>query len=184
MNSLYQEKQMKEIRKIIGMGILVGKDHKYGVTDEQGNILVPCEMDAIDFMPDLNICIFEKDGLQGSYSSEAGYLPPLYEDLAVNSAPVSAWYQGKFGHFNEQLTFKEAVADEEAIVSFEKRASLKESILRDINANTGHLTESDHVKDEIYFMDDSNLIFFNKNGEYRIQFYGKCLDRSFAKLCS
>ena len=173
---------MEKIREIIGMGMLVGKNHKYGVIDEEGNVLVPCEMDTILFHPDLDICIFEKDSLQGSYSLAAGYLPPLYENITIGDVPRSGWYQGKFGCFNEQLMFEEMTLENDDIERYKNRLTLKEEILREMNEMKDYLFKSPHVKDELYLDNYMDLTFYNKDGGYKLYFYGQHRHRDITRF--
>lgn len=83
---------MKEIELIHPYKIVM-KDGLYGIIDNEGRVLVPCEMDAISNIEDEDIeltywddyyCVsIEKDGLFGFFTDNGTFIKPLYDEYAI-----------------------------------------------------------------------------------------------------
>ena len=105
---------MKELRSIFDF-ILVTNNGMYGLVDKQGNVLVPCVMDAFSFTPDFDYCYFEQDGLRGAYSKESGYVAPVYDEIVDGAGRLEVLFQGTPGYLSDALTFVPAELDTELV---------------------------------------------------------------------
>lgn len=84
---------MIEVEKILPYTI-VSYDNKYGIVDNKGNIVVPCEMDDIQNISDEEIglelwedynCVYlVRDGLLGFFTDNGKYIEPAYLNYTVD----------------------------------------------------------------------------------------------------
>lgn len=84
---------MIEVEKIFPYTI-VSYDNKYGIVDNKGNIVVPCEMDDIQNISDEEIglelwedynCVYlVRDGLLGFFTDNGKYIEPAYLNYTVD----------------------------------------------------------------------------------------------------
>ena len=84
---------MIEIEQIFPYTI-VSYDNKYGIVDNKGNIVVPCEMDDIEnisdeeigleLWEDYNCVCLIRDGLFGFFTNNGKYIEPAYLNYAVD----------------------------------------------------------------------------------------------------
>ena len=84
---------MIEIEQIFPYTI-VSYDNKYGIVDNKGNIVVPCEMDdienisdeeiALEMWEDCNCVCLIRDGLFGFFTNNGKYIEPAYLNYAVD----------------------------------------------------------------------------------------------------
>ena len=85
---------MIEIEKIFPYTIVANDDSKYGIVDNKGNIVVPCEMDDIEnisdeeigleLWEDYNCVCLIRDGLFGFFTNNGKYIEPAYLNYAVD----------------------------------------------------------------------------------------------------
>jgi hypothetical protein len=84
---------MIEVEKIFPYTI-VSYDNKYGIVDNKGNIVVPCEMDDIEnisdeeigleLWEDYNCVCLVRDGLLGFFTNNGKYIEPAYLNYTVD----------------------------------------------------------------------------------------------------
>ena len=84
---------MIEVEKIFPYTI-VSYDNKYGIVDNKGNIVVPCEMDDIEnisdeeigleLWEDYNCVCLVRDGLLGFFTDNGKYIEPAYLNYTVD----------------------------------------------------------------------------------------------------
>ena len=84
---------MTEIEKIFPYTI-VSCNNKYGIVDNNGNIVVPCEMDDIEnisdeeigleLWEDYNCVCLVRDGLLGFFTNNGKYIEPAYLNYTVD----------------------------------------------------------------------------------------------------
>ena len=84
---------MIEVEKIFPYTI-VSYDNKYGIVDNKGNIVVPCEMDDIEnisdeeigleLWEDYNFVYLVRDGLLGFFTDNGKYIEPAYLNYTVD----------------------------------------------------------------------------------------------------
>ena len=85
---------MIEIEKIFPYTIVANDDSKYGIVDNKGNIVVPCEMDDIEnisdeeigleLWEDYNCVCLVRDGLLGFFTNNGKYIEPAYLNYTVD----------------------------------------------------------------------------------------------------
>ena len=78
---------MIEIEKIFPYTIVANDDSKYGIVDNKGNIVVPCEMDDIEnisdeeigleLWEDYNCVCLVRDGLLGFFTNNGKYIETI-----------------------------------------------------------------------------------------------------------
>lgn len=84
---------MIEVEKIFPYTI-VSYDNKYGIVDNKGNIVVPCEMDDIqnisdeeiglELWDDYNCVCLVRDGMLGFFTDNGKYIEPAYLNYTVD----------------------------------------------------------------------------------------------------
>ena len=82
---------MKDVELIYPYTI-VEEDGLYGITDRNGNLMVPCVMDEItngkedevglSYWMDFNSVVICKDGKYGFFTANGKFIEPVYEDLS------------------------------------------------------------------------------------------------------
>lgn len=85
---------MIEIEKIFPYTIVANDDSKYGIVDNKGNIVVPCEMDDIqnisdeeiglELWEDYNCVCLVRDGMLGFFTNNGKYIEPAYLNYTVD----------------------------------------------------------------------------------------------------
>lgn len=92
----------------------------YGVLDDKGNVLVPCEMDMVN--PICNNCAYLfKDNKSGALMTDGLYFEPVYDDIYEKEGFLWAAIGSKVGLLNkngEILTMEDAAnLDEKDLVA-------------------------------------------------------------------
>lgn len=159
---------MKKVREIFDF-ILVTNNGLYGLTDKQGNVLVPCVMDAFSFTPDFDFCSFEQDGLRGAYSKELGYVAPIYDEIVDGAGRLEVLYQGTPGYLSDELTFVPAELETELV---KPMLPIKEENLLRIEELGFSDTDLNVETREYVSKTDVDMTIIHEEGAYLIYIYG------------
>ena len=163
---------MKEVREIFDF-ILVTNNGMYGLVDKQGNVLVPCVMDAFSFTPDFDYCYFEKDGLRGAYSKELGYVAPVYDEIVDGAGRLEALFQGTPGYLSDALTFVPADLDTDLV---KPATTMKEENLQRIEELGFKDAEPNAETREFVRKSETDMTIIHEDGAYLIYMYGSHWD--------
>ena len=92
------------IKKVAGEDI-------YGVLDDKGHLIVPCEMDMVNPISNNYACLFKGDKM-GAMMIDGSYFEPVYDDIYEKEGFLWAAIGAKIGYLNRK---GEIVAAEEAV---------------------------------------------------------------------
>ena len=162
-----ETEKFKCIREISNF-ILVEKDGMYGLLDKQGNVLVPCTMNAFYISDDFDYCFFEKDGLRGAYCKELGYAAPIYDNIDWGVGEFHAVLEGMTGYLNKSMIFVPADIE----ISLKPNLLLKEEILKRLNEMKEYGANFDLKAGEYVVQNEMEQTIIDENGGYEIYMYG------------
>ena len=165
-----QESDFEVVKSFEYFGVLVRREGMYGFLDLQGNVVVPCVMDAMEVIPDLGYCYTGKGHLRGLYSMELGYIPTIYDNVVACGNRCEVVYHGLPGYLNE---YKKFFFSKDVKLEF-LSSSLKEDLQEELAGarKAGVVTEADS---EWRFRDAFSQVMYDKGGDYVIRRYGKRL---------
>ena len=162
------ETEFQVIKTFQRLGTLICRNQKYGLVDSNNKELVPCVMDSIEIIPDLGCCYTGKGSLRGFYSNELGYIPTIYDNIAVYDTHCEVVYHAMPGYLNEHKKFVlskdillnqplETLRDE---LQQEFRRKMQKGVLQNLGS-------------EYRYHDSLSQITYGMNGNYVIRLYGR-----------
>lgn len=157
-----------KVREIFDF-ILVNNNGMYGLVDKQGNVLVPCVMDAFSFTPDFDSCYFEKDGLRGAYSKKLGYVAPVYDEIVNSADRIEVLFHDTPGYLSEALTFVPADLENDLV---KPRLTIKDENLQRINELGFKGVEPNAETREFVRKSEMDMTIIHEDGAYLIYMYG------------
>lgn len=121
---------MTEIERIFPYTI-VSCNNKYGIVDNKGNIVVPCEMDDIEnisdeeigleLWEDYNCVCLIRDGLLGFFTNNGKYIEPAYLNYTVDpcGGDIHVETEDGYGIFRSPEYVFDEIGEEESLLADE-----------------------------------------------------------------